>query len=143
MGKERNKKIIWVNGCFDVLHVGHIRLLEYAKSKGDKLVVGIDSDRRVKILKGPGRPINNQDERAETLKAIRWVDEVVIFDDEKEMVDKMKACEASKIVIGDDYTGKRVVGQDFLEVEFFKKIAGYSSTHIIEETFQINEDRIF
>ena len=79
MELEKSMKVGFVNGCFDVLHVGHIRMLEYAKSCCDHLIVGIDSDKRVKELKGQSRPINNENERTEFLLALRAVDDVKIF----------------------------------------------------------------
>ena len=75
-------KKIWINGCFDVLHRGHVELFKYAKSLGDKLIVGIDADSRVRMMKGSSRPINNQDDRKFFLESLRYVDEVRIFDDE-------------------------------------------------------------
>ena len=72
-------KIIWTNGCFDVLHRGHIELFKYAKSLGDYLVVGIDDDERVRASKGPLRPINNLEDRVEMLESIKYIDEVVPF----------------------------------------------------------------
>lgn len=143
MGKERNKKIIWVNGCFDILHVGHLRLLEYAKSKGDKLVVGIDSDERVRMLKGSNRPINNQEDRSELLRGLGCVDSVVVFKDEDEMMEKMKECEAYKMIVGEEYKYKRVIGEGLLEVEFFEKVPGHSSTFIINEFDELDEESVF
>ena len=72
-------KTVWTNGCFDIIHVGHIDLLEYAKSMGNRLVVGIDTDQRVASLKGKDRPINNQQMRMKVLSALSCVDEVVLF----------------------------------------------------------------
>lgn len=91
---------IWTNGCFDILHIGHIRLFKYAKSLGNWLIVGIDSDERVKQLKGKDRPINNQDNRREFLLGVRYVDEVFIFDDEKHMCDILIANNISTMEIG-------------------------------------------
>jgi D-beta-D-heptose 7-phosphate kinase/D-beta-D-heptose 1-phosphate adenosyltransferase len=82
-------KIIWTNGCFDVLHRGHIELLKYAKSLGDWLVVGIDTDERVKNSKGESRPFNNIEDRVAMLESIKYVDEVVVFDTDCELEDKV------------------------------------------------------
>jgi len=78
---------IWTNGCFDILHIGHIKMLEAAKSRGDYLVVGIDSDSRVKELKGKDRPFNNQENRKAFLESIRFVDEVVVFESAQHLED--------------------------------------------------------
>ena len=77
-------KKVWINGCFDVLHRGHIELFRYAKSLGDYLIIGIDTDARVKHLKGSSRPINNQDDRKFFLESIKFIDKVVVFDNEDE-----------------------------------------------------------
>ena len=106
---------IWVNGCFDILHTGHLDLLYYAKNYGDEpnhLTVGIDSDKRVKMLKGDKRPINDQFERARMLSAIRWVDSVVIFNSDDEMRDFIKKFEIDYMVIGDQYKDKVVIGAE-------------------------------
>jgi rfaE bifunctional protein nucleotidyltransferase chain/domain len=130
-------KTIWVNGCFDILHPGHIELLRYARSLGDSLIVGIDSDTRVKLLKGHDRPINNQEYRKLMLSAIRYVDQVFIFDNEDEMCNILKINEISLIVIGDEYIGRSITGSDICQVEFFKKIPDISTTSIINK---INTD---
>ena len=124
---------IWVNGCFDVLHIGHIKLLEYARSKGDRLIVGIDSDQRVKNLKGESRPFNCESDRAEMLRSIVFVDDVVIFGSEDEMCDIISKKGVDLIVVGDDYKGRRVVGEHLCPVDFFTKIPGYSTTSILND----------
>ena len=125
-------KTVWVNGCFDVIHVGHIDLLEYAKSAGNRLVVGIDTDRRVKSFKGNDRPINNQQMRMKVLSALRCVDEVVLFSSDSELVEKIRASRAELIVVGSDYIDKNVIGSDVCPVQFFQKVPDISSTSIIE-----------
>lgn len=123
---------IWVNGCFDVLHVGHIRLLNYAKSLGSNLMVGIDSDSRVKKLKGEDRPFNCEEDRREVLLSLGAVDEVVIFDSEEGMIGEIKKFRPDLMVVGNDYRFKDVVGEDLSPgVLFFKKIEGYSTTCIL------------
>jgi len=132
---------IWVNGCFDILHTGHVDLLEYAKDLRDpkskylrlnRLIVGIDSDRRVKELKGGNRPINNESDRKRLLEALSVVDEVVIYDTEEEMCDFISTFEIDYIVIGEDYKNKRVLCREHSanDVVFFPKNE-YSSTDII------------
>lgn len=125
-------KTVWVNGCFDVLHVGHIELLEYAKSLGDRLVVGIDHDDRVKEMKGPDRPFNNTADRMRMLMALACVDKVTFFRDD----DHLRYClERDKIdimVVGDEYKDKEVIGSELAEeVKFFKKLDNYSTTNIL------------
>lgn len=132
--KEPTKnKIIWTNGCFDIIHPGHIELLKYARSKGDKLYVGIDSDIRVKELKGENRPINTQDDRMEVLKSIRYVDDVFVFDSVQEMESLLTNLSVDLIVIGDEYIGRKITGEDICSVDFFKKIPGKSTSSIIKK----------
>jgi len=126
-------RTVWVNGCFDVLHVGHIELFKHAKSLGDKLIVGIDSDKRVKELKGESRPINIQIDRKTLLDSIKYIDDVIIFNSEKELCDLIKDKSVDIMVVGSDYRGKRVIGSDnSKKVIFFEKINGYSTTKILE-----------
>jgi D-beta-D-heptose 7-phosphate kinase/D-beta-D-heptose 1-phosphate adenosyltransferase len=124
-------KRIVVNGTFDILHSGHLALLNYAKSQGDFLVVAIDSDRRVQELKGPSRPVNTQSERQELLENLRAVDEVKIFDSDQELVDIIAEC--AIMVKGSDYKGKSIVGEDNIaQIIFFNRIDGFSTTEKIQ-----------
>ena len=125
---------IWTNGCFDMLHIGHIRLLKYAKSLGDQLTVGIDSDRRTRVLKGINRPINNENFRKEMLLSIRWVDNVVVFDSDQELETLIQQY-SDKMIIGSDYRNKRVIGSQYSEVEFFNKIDDCSTTDTLTKLF--------
>ena len=126
-------KKIWTNGCFDILHIGHIKMLQYARSLGDNLVVGIDSDRRVKELKGDSRPINNQDDRREFLLALSCVDDVFVFDSKEEMCTILVEQNIKELVVGEDYIDREVTGQEIIEhIHFFKKIKGFSTTKILE-----------
>lgn len=123
-------KTVFVNGTFDILHVGHLALLDYAKSLGDELIVGIDSDNRVKRLKGDSRPINTQYERGALLAALKDVDRVYVFDTDEELIDLMSKCDI--IVKGSDYEGKKIVGQEVCkELIFFKRVDGFSTTEKI------------
>ena len=124
-------KKIWINGCFDILHVGHLRLLEHAKSRGDFLTVGIDSDDRVKELKGKDRPINNEFLRTEMLEAIKWVDNVVVFSSDKEL-EQLIQLTSDLMIIGSDYKNKRIVGSQYSKVEFFDRIDDYSTTNLVK-----------
>lgn len=124
------KKIL-VNGTFDIVHPGHLALLNYAKSLGDFLVVAIDSDRRVRELKGTDRPINNQFERQLLLENLRAVDEVRIFNSDQELVDIVAEC--AIMVKGSDYRDQPIVGQEVCpSIVFFERINGYSSTAKIQ-----------
>lgn len=123
------KKVV-VNGTFDIIHPGHLALLNYAKSLGDFLIVAIDTDERVCQLKGPSRPINNQIERKLLLENLRAVDEVKIFDSNKELVDIIKEC--AIMVKGSDYKGRSVVGEANCQVIYFDRIYEYSSTKKIQ-----------
>lgn len=125
--------IVWTNGCFDVIHAGHIELFKYARSLGRKLVVGVDTDERVKNHKGEGRPVNCLTDRMNVLSSIKYIDEVVSFGSDQELVDKLIESGAGLMVIGDDYSGKRIIGSDRVKVQLFKRIPGKSSTRIINE----------
>jgi rfaE bifunctional protein nucleotidyltransferase chain/domain len=125
-------KNIWVNGCFDILHVGHIRLLKYAKSLGDRLIVGIDSDARVSEMKGLNRPINSHIYRKEMLLSIKWVDNVVVFDSEISLIKAIKNHSISVMVVGDDYVNKKVIGSEYVEsLIYFSRIPNISTTILL------------
>lgn len=124
-------KKIWTNGCFDVLHIGHLRLLEHAKSCGDFLTVGIDSDDRIKKLKGKDRPINSEFLRTEMLKAIKWVDNVVVFSSDKEL-EQLVQLTSDLMIIGSDYRSKKIIGSQHSKVEFFDRIEDYSTTNLVK-----------
>jgi len=131
-----DKKCVWVNGCFDVLHKGHVKLLKWAKAHGDHLIVGIDSDSRVKELKGDSRPVNSQKDRKFILEALECVDQVVIFSSDAELEDLVKYCQVDTIIVGDEYKNKKVIGHRLgvTSLHFFPKINGYSSTKTIEDS---------
>ena len=131
--KERGKKIIFTNGCFDILHIGHVRYLETAKSYGDILILGLNSDRSVTSIKGKGRPINIQLDRAYMLAALEAVDYVVVFDEDTPY-DLIKAVKPDVLVKGSDYEGKKVVGQDIAdELKLVEFVDGKSTTKTIEK----------
>jgi rfaE bifunctional protein nucleotidyltransferase chain/domain len=126
-------KHVWVNGCFDILHHGHLQLLKYASTLGDKVCVGIDSDVRVKSLKGEDRPVNNQTFRKELLEALVYVDKVYIFDTDYQLSEYIRQL-SPHMVIGDDYIGKKIIGADFCEkITFFPRISGFSTTETIKK----------
>jgi D-beta-D-heptose 7-phosphate kinase/D-beta-D-heptose 1-phosphate adenosyltransferase len=133
--RRRNQKIAFTNGCFDLLHVGHIRLLEFAKSNGEILIVGLNSDDSVRRLKGPSRPVLNQSERATILSAIEQVDYIVIFD-ELTPLKLLKTVRPDTLIKGADYTKEAVVGGPYVEsyggsVLLAPLIEGVSSTSIM------------
>ena len=136
--KSRGKKVVFTNGCFDILHAGHVRYLETAKSYGDVLILGLNSDRSVTALKGEGRPINTQIDRAYILAALEAVDYVVIFDEDTPY-DLIKAVKPNILVKGGDYEGKDVVGQDIAdELKLVQFVDGKSTTKTIEKIQQSN-----
>ncbi len=131
--KTRGKKIVFTNGCFDLLHAGHVRYLETAKSFGDVLILGLNSDRSVTALKGEGRPINIQMDRAYILAALEAVDYVVIFDQDTPH-DLINIVKPHTLVKGGDYEGKEVVGQDIAdELKLVQFVDGKSTTRTIEK----------
>ena len=122
---------IWVNGCFDVLHIGHISLLEYAKTLGHVLV-GVDSDERVKQLKGSNRPINSVEDRIKMLKSLKFVDDVCMFDTDTELNDILYLYQPDVIVIGDEYESKNIIGSEHAKrIDFFEKKNDISTTKIL------------
>jgi len=122
---------VWVNGTFDVLHIGHVELLKFASKLGT-LRVGIDTDKRVKELKGEDRPFNNQNDRKVMLESLKYVDEVVFFDSREELIDSVKEYQPDIMVVGDDYKGEIVYGSEHAKkLVFFEKIPEYSSTKIL------------
>ena len=129
---------VFVNGTFDLLHPGHISLLNSAKAYGDILLVAIDSDERVKQLKGSSRPINNQETRKTILENLKPVDSVKIFSNEEELIEIIKRFSPDVMMVGSDYRDKRVVGSDYAKkLVFFEREVRFSSTYIIDKV--INE----
>lgn len=124
-------KKIWVNGTFDVLHIGHIRLMLHAASLGT-LRVGIDTDERVRSKKGVGRPFNTLENRMEFVSAINGVDSVVSFGSDDELVERIKEWEPDIMVIGNDYKYHEIIGVEYVpKIEFFEKVEGISTSKIL------------
>ena len=122
---------VWVNGSFDVLHIGHIKLLEYASTLGS-VKVGIDTDKRIKSIKGPNRPFNSLSDRAEFLRSIKYIDSVDIFDTTEQLVDIIKQYQPDYMVIGSDYKDKLIIGSEYIkEIVYFDRIKGKSTTNIL------------
>ncbi len=120
---------VFTNGCFDILHKGHVELLAYCKSLG-RVTVGLNGDDSVKRLKGLSRPMNNECDRKRILEALRYVDEVVIFEEDTpyELIRRLKP---DFIVKGGDYRAHEVIGSDLCEVRIFETVDGYSTTEFI------------
>lgn len=127
------KKKVWVNGCFDVLHAGHISLLLYAQSLGD-VYMGIDSDARVKKSKGIFRPIVPQNERRLILSSLIFVKEVHIFNSSSELKNLIKDISPDFMVIGEEYRNKEVIGREYAkELIFYPKVGNWSTSNIVEK----------
>ena len=125
-------KSVFVNGTFDVLHLGHLALLNYAKSLGNKLFVAIDSDDRVRHLKGSARPIYDAFERKTMLLNLKAVDEVEVFSSDEELELWIKQIKPAIMVVGSDWRNKTVIGSQFAKrLEFFERVDDYSSTKTI------------
>ena len=131
--KEEGKKIVFTNGCFDILHLGHVKYLEKAAEFGDVLIVGVNSDDSVRRLKGPDRPVNPEYDRAYLLAALDAVDFVTIFDEDTPY-ELIKIVQPDILVKGGDYRGKEVVGSDIAkEVRLVDFVEGRSTTKTIEK----------
>ena len=132
MEGRQSKIKVWINGTFDIVHIGHIKLLEYASTLGT-VRVGIDSDNRVREKKGEGRPYNGIEDRMEFIRSIRFVDSVVSFDSDNTLIDCIKEWEPEILVIGDDYNVDNIVGSDlFKQINFFNKLPNKSTTNILK-----------
>ena len=129
---DLQKGVIFTNGVFDILHIGHLELLKYAKSLGKKLIVGINSDASVKKIKGPDRPINDVDKRVKQLMMLPWVDEVKVFEEDNPH-NLMKEIMPDIIVKGGDWTVETVIGNELADVKIFSRIEGHSTSDIIEK----------
>jgi rfaE bifunctional protein nucleotidyltransferase chain/domain len=135
--KRNGKRVVFTNGCFDLLHPGHIHSLEAARALGDLLIVGINSDESVRILKGEGRPLTPQDERAEILASLECVDGIVIFD-ELTPREVIAALLPDVLVKGSDWPGNQIVGREEVEaaggkVVLIDNVPGYSTTEILRK----------
>lgn len=124
---------VFVNGSFDILHLGHLELLNTAKKLGDYLLVAIDSDRRISEIKGKDRPFNNQLNRYTLMANLKAVDEVKIFDSELELIDIIKEYQPDIMMVGGDYRNKRVIGSEYAKkVDFFDRVYDESTTKTIQ-----------
>jgi len=126
-------KTVFVNGTFDVLHRGHIDLLNYARSLGEYVIVGIDSDERVRKMKGKTRPINRLMDRAHMLANLKAVDEVRFFGDDNELEGLVKEVKPDIMVVGSDWKGKSVIGSYWAaDLHFFDRVGDYATTKTIQ-----------
>ena len=124
-----------VNGTFDILHLGHLKLLEYARGFPNSYVLVLtDSDRRIKELKGNERPIKNEYERSSMLFALKYVDRVEIFDTDQELIDLIKRFEPDIMVKGSDYQDKPIIGAEYCkQIKFYDRLGNYSTTKTIQD----------
>ncbi|NIO08714.1 MAG: D-glycero-beta-D-manno-heptose 1-phosphate adenylyltransferase [Deltaproteobacteria bacterium] len=134
--KSKKKKVVFTNGCFDLLHLGHIHLLREAKKLGDLLVVALNSDSSVKRIKGPGRPILPEAERAELVASLEMVDYVTVFS-QPDPGDIIEALHPNVLVKGGDWTADKIIGKDSVEGQGGKVVSlpfltGHSTTNIID-----------
>lgn len=131
--RARGQKVVFTNGCFDILHAGHVSVLEFARSKGDLLVVGLNSDASVRRLKGPSRPVNSQGDRALVLAALESVSAVCIFEEDTPY-NLIKLIRPDVLVKGGDYKPTEIVGREFAKkVVRFALLKGRSTTNIIKK----------
>ena len=125
--------VVFTNGCFDILHRGHIELFKYCNTFGSILIVGIDSDERVKTLKGKNRPINCQEDRKLMLESLKYIDNVIVFNNESELTSLIKSVKPDIMVVGSDYKDKNVIGSQYAKkLIFFDRINEYSTTKTIQ-----------
>lgn len=134
--KNKDKKIVFTNGCFDILHLGHVEYLNEAKAQGDVLIIGLNSDQSVRVLKGPDRPINNEEDRKSMLLNLRAVDCVQVFNDQTPL-EIIKLINPNVLVKGGDWKPEQIVGSDFVIANggivkslMFKR--GYSTSNLIQ-----------
>lgn len=138
--QNSDQKVVFTNGCFDIVHLGHIDYLEKARALGDKLVLGLNTDASVSRLKGPLRPVVNEYARARLMAALSFVDAVILFD-EPTPTELIEAVKPDILVKGDDYTVANIAGADFVlsrggEVKTIALVKGYSTSSLIEKIKQ-------
>ena len=135
--QSQNQRIVFTNGCFDILHLGHVDYLEKARQLGDKLIVGVNTDTSVSRLKGPYRPLQDEMSRARIMASLLFIDAVILFGEETPY-ELIKALLPDILVKGDDYSVRNIVGQDIVlqnggEVKTIALVKGYSTTNVIDK----------
>lgn len=132
-------KKVWVNGSFDILHLGHIKLLEFASTFGN-VRVGLDSDNRIREKKGEGRPYNTLEDRVEFMRGIKFVNDIVTFSTNDGLIESIRDYQPDLMVIGDDYNYHTIIGIEYIpKVVFFNKLKGKSTTNILR--YENNSNR--
>jgi rfaE bifunctional protein nucleotidyltransferase chain/domain len=139
---KKNGKVVFTNGCFDILHLGHVDYLEKARNLGQKLVVGLNTDASVQRLKGMDRPICDETSRARVMASLEFVDAVILFDEETPL-ELISFIKPDILVKGNDYTIENIVGADVVmknggSVETVPLVNGYSTTNVIKKIKQLN-----
>jgi len=125
-------KTVWVNGTFDVLTHAHFELIKYARTLGGFLSMAVDSDERVKEMKGVDRPFHTQEQRVSNLMSIKGVGMVQVFNSDEELSEMIKKYSPDVMVVGSDWEGKKIIGGEYAkEIKYFKRIKGFSTTKIL------------
>jgi D-beta-D-heptose 7-phosphate kinase/D-beta-D-heptose 1-phosphate adenosyltransferase len=134
-------KKIWINGTFDILHIGHIHIFKYGASLGT-LRVGIDSDERIREKKGASRPYNSLYDRSEFISSIKGIDSVVSFGSDSELIDRIIEWQPDVMVIGSDYKGKEIIGAEHIKEIIYYPRTPYSTTGLVEKIISGHEKNI-
>ena len=133
----QHKDNIWLNGCFDVLHMGHIKLFRRARQMGMRVIVGVDTDERIREAKGEGRPVNDLHNRIDFLRSIKYVDMIHSFGTDEELSKLIEDYLPRYMLIGDDYKDKEIVGSKWVkEIIYVPRYQGLSSSNIINGTYK-------
>ena len=132
-----HKDNIWINGCFDVLHMGHIKLFRRARQMGMKVIIGVDTDERIRQAKGEGRPVNDLHNRIDFLRSIKYVDMIHSFGTDEELSKLIEDYLPRYMLIGDDYKDKEIIGSKWVkEVIYVPRYQGLSSSNILNGTYK-------
>jgi len=133
----QHKDNIWMNGCFDVLHMGHIKLFRRARQMGMRVIVGIDTDERIRQAKGENRPVNDLHNRIDFLRSIKYIDMIHSFGTDEELSNIIKDYLPRYMLIGDDYKDKEIIGSEWVkEIIYVPRYQGLSSSNIINGTYK-------